>query len=298
MGITCVPIPYSAGQNFAGLFTIDLPPTVVKGQEFNIIVRRISTRRRKFEKTEQIKLMNAPISHHESQINVKSHAKSNVAKASISQIQSSIKPVPIIPTFEAARIRRIIDNWGYVVGTFQVKIPVSSKDDILPSEEDTLAIFKWRLQSMSPTNRWYPVLERYVSYIAARVDGLGGDSSKVVPSPNGQRRDTVSQHCKSLAFINAVLLAALVTALGTIGGNVALIIAVLLAVSATIWVVQCHPRICSMLRTFVAGAGCGALILAILALFGMYSQMLVSVLAAAIILVAIGVAAGAIRKCF
>ena len=43
-GITYIPIPTAAGENFAGLLTLDLPATVVKGQEFNIIVRRITTR--------------------------------------------------------------------------------------------------------------------------------------------------------------------------------------------------------------------------------------------------------------
>ena len=43
-GVTYVPIPMSAGENFAGLFTVDLPTTVVTGQEFNVVVRRIGRR--------------------------------------------------------------------------------------------------------------------------------------------------------------------------------------------------------------------------------------------------------------
>jgi hypothetical protein len=35
---------------------------------------------------------------------------------------------------------------------------------------------------MSPSNRWYPVLVRYIKYISDRVDGLGGNSSAVPPS--------------------------------------------------------------------------------------------------------------------
>ena len=42
---TYVPIPTGTGASLAGLLTIDLPATVVKGQEFNIVVRRIGTRR-------------------------------------------------------------------------------------------------------------------------------------------------------------------------------------------------------------------------------------------------------------
>ena len=50
-------------------------------------------------------------------------------------------------------------SWRYVVGSFQVQIPVVTGDKILPSEENTLAIMKWRLQQMLPSNRWYLVLE-------------------------------------------------------------------------------------------------------------------------------------------
>jgi hypothetical protein len=76
-------------------------------------------------------------------------------------------------------------SWRYVVGSFDVQIPVTTGDKILPSEENTLAIMKWRLQQMLPSNRWYPVLERYIEYISARVDGLGGNSSSIQPSPSG-----------------------------------------------------------------------------------------------------------------
>jgi hypothetical protein len=63
---------------------------------------------------------------------------------------------------------------------------------MLPSEENTLAIMKWRLQSLPSTSRWHPVLTRYVEYLSARVDGLGGDAAGVKPSlqgvPVGRRR--------------------------------------------------------------------------------------------------------------
>lgn len=71
------------------------------------------------------------------------------------------------------------------VGSFQVKIPVSTAAALLPAEETTLAILKARLQAMSPTNRWYPVLQRYIGYVAGRVDGLGGNADQIPPSFNG-----------------------------------------------------------------------------------------------------------------
>jgi len=142
-GVTYIPIPPGGGQNFAGLFTIDLPVGVVAGEEFNIIVRRITTRRPE---------------------------KENVIAG---------------PTKVAAFKQNKIPNWRYVTGTFQVKIPVATKETILWPEENTLAIMKWRLQAMSPTNRWYPVLKRYISYISGRIDGLGGNADAIQPSLTG-----------------------------------------------------------------------------------------------------------------
>jgi hypothetical protein len=145
-GVTYVPIPTGSGENFAGLLTVDLPPTVVKGQEFKIIVRRIRTR----------------------------------------QIQKKTDVVIAAPQAAAGRASQTaFRNWRYVVGTFQVRIPVRTADVLLSPEENTLAVLKWRLQNMSPSNRWYPVLKRYIAYVGARVDGLGGDSTAIPPTLEG-----------------------------------------------------------------------------------------------------------------
>jgi hypothetical protein len=139
-GVTYVPIPSGGGENFAGLLTIDLPTSVVKGQEFNMLIRRISSR----------------------------GAREGIRIAAA-----------------AADNRKGMRNWRYVTGAFQVRIPVGDSGTFLASEETTLAIMKWRLKAMSPSNRWYPVLERYIGYISARIDGLGGDSAGIVASLGG-----------------------------------------------------------------------------------------------------------------
>jgi hypothetical protein len=142
-GVSYIPIPKGSGQDFAGLFTVDLPTTVVTGQEFNVVVRRVGR-----AQTEQI------------QIQLKTRRKKgNAPRASA--------------------------EWRYVIGTFQVKIPVTTAAVMLRPEEDTLAILKWRLQQTSPANRWYPVMQRYIEYVAARVAGLGGDPSAIPPSLTG-----------------------------------------------------------------------------------------------------------------
>jgi hypothetical protein len=154
-GITYVPIPPGFGENLASLLTVDLPTTVKKGQEFNIVVRRISTHQTKFPGN-----------------------RDNLANINSEATYSSAAVSP-----EATTERFF--NWRYVVGTFQVKIPVTTKEVMLRPEENTLAIMKWRLANTVKTNRWYPVLERYITYIAGRVDGLGGNSTLIPPSPLG-----------------------------------------------------------------------------------------------------------------
>jgi hypothetical protein len=142
-GVTYVPIPMAAGENFAGLLTVDLPTTVVTGQDFNVVVRRVGTR----------------------------------------------QPPPII--FLKRRedpngvSTRVPGSWRYVIGTFQIKIPVTTAEIMLFPEENTLAIMKWRLQQTAPGNRWYLVLKRYIAYIADRVKGLGGDPDAIPPSLDG-----------------------------------------------------------------------------------------------------------------
>ncbi|RDS84269.1 hypothetical protein [Dyella psychrodurans] len=155
-GATCVPIPSGSGPRFAGLFTVDLPAGVKVGQEFNIVVRRFSTRR-----------------------------AGNDGTIGIIQNLPRTAATATATTTEAVARTNIQRNWRYVVGTFQVKIPVAGEDILLPAEENLYAIVLWRLNQLSPTDRWYPVLQRYLSYIAGRVTAFGGNPITILPSPTG-----------------------------------------------------------------------------------------------------------------
>ncbi len=157
-GVSYVPIPPGGSENLASLLTVDLPQTVRTGQEFNITVRRISTRRMKQEPTPPPP---PPIQ------------LTNQAE------QDTLTGLKARVDIKAMR------NWRYVVGTFQVKIPVTTGEVMLRPELDTLAIMKWKLQHTAPNNRWYPVLTRYIEYIIDRIKGLGGDPDSIPPSPRG-----------------------------------------------------------------------------------------------------------------
>jgi hypothetical protein len=150
-GFTFVPIPPGTGQNFAGLFTVDLPAGVKAGQVYSIVVRRVSSRRGPTTPVQQ----------------------PPPAQPKIAVAGAVVEP------------GRTSHNWRYIVGTFAVQIPVTTAKVMLGPEENTLAIMKWRLEQTSPWNRWYPVLQRYIGYVVGRVNGLGGNAGTIVPSPWG-----------------------------------------------------------------------------------------------------------------
>jgi hypothetical protein len=80
---------------------------------------------------------------------------------------------------------REIIGWRYVVGAFQIRIPVSTGPKLLPPEESLLALFKWKLEQTPVTNRWYLVLQRYVDQVSGRVNGFGGNAGSVGASQGG-----------------------------------------------------------------------------------------------------------------
>ena len=173
-GLSYIPIPSAAGDSFAGLFTIDLPPArVTTGQTFEILVRRLSSK--SYTPPLPIDIPHSPPRTHSLPSNLGVKLEEGREQAPITHREQE-EPIPT-GSF----------SWRYNVGSFTVKIPVTTGDQILPSEENTLAIMRWRLQQMVPANRWYPVLQRYISYISGRVSGLGGDPSTtaIPPSPIG-----------------------------------------------------------------------------------------------------------------
>jgi hypothetical protein len=152
-GVTYLPVPFGTDLNLAGLFTVDLPATVRTGQELNIVVRKISSRRIATAPPPPILQAKGRRTPHRS--------------------EAVVTPAP-----------RIV-NERYTAGSFRVMIPVSTAEVLLPGEEDTLAIFKARLAAMPPKNPWYPVLQRYLGYQVGRVNGLGGDASQIPASFGG-----------------------------------------------------------------------------------------------------------------
>ncbi len=198
-GVTYVPIPQGTGEWYAGLFTVDLPQTVRTGQEFNIVVRRIGKRPVRVspapppppppQPVPQITSKTAPkvASHRHPGGNIDYNPSRPIAPAHAAPAETALART-------AARYR---PGWErYIVGSFQVKIPVSTGEAMLPAEETTLAILKARREALPRSNRWYPVLLRYIAQIAGRVDALNGDADDIPPSLLGYLPKPVRRPCE------------------------------------------------------------------------------------------------------
>ncbi|WP_143288217.1 hypothetical protein [Calothrix rhizosoleniae] len=139
-------------------------------------------------------------------------------------------------------------------------------------------------ESIPPTNRWFPVFERYIAHVADRTRSFGTDPDKVEPSPDGTGvRDKPSPLGCPQHWIASGLLAAILVTWGIFQVQVA---AVLTSIAIVTWVAtycwyeyKCKPSWCSRLNTLLIGVGVAAAILGFLYLAGVTTSNLLSALA-------------------
>ena len=79
-----------------------------------------------------------------------------------------------------------------MLGAFQFNIPVVTDPEMLPNAIRTLSILRFIHQTIPASNRWHPIFVRWLDSLAAKVSGLGGDPTKVQPSPTGGDRPSGS----------------------------------------------------------------------------------------------------------
>ena len=124
-----------------------------------------------------------------------------------------------------------------------------------------------------------------MTQVADRVDALGGDSSKVAPTPTGQWREAY-QTCLIVTTLIIFLIALLVVVVGTLATALLIpvggFIAALLIGMDRLWKKQCRPKPSQYLRALLAGTSIGAIILMLLLLIGMVTPQLIYTLIASI----------------
>jgi hypothetical protein len=156
-GVTYMPIPTGGGLDLAGLITLDLPRTVRTGESFHIILRQVVD-------------APAPAPRPAPQVNAPAIAARN---------RRGTRAVVEPPPQRSSR---------HILGAFQLSILVTTPRDMLPRDERTLIALKRVLATVPIENRWYPVLQRYLSQLTARIGALGGptdDGHHRPPHPEG-----------------------------------------------------------------------------------------------------------------
>lgn len=181
-----------------------------------------------------------------------------------------------------------------VLGSFQLTMPVTTKENMLVHEEILLSNLRWILRAIPLNNRWHPVFNRYVNIIGSRVDALGGDSSIVAASPAGDWKEKRNK-CNNLRLLTIVLLIMLIVALGALSGQLPLIVGAVVAVwciaSGSYWIKHCKPGKERILKALLIGSAYGAVILGGLLIGGLSTPLLVPVLVtSAVVAVVMGIA--------
>jgi hypothetical protein len=151
-GVTFIPLPTGTAA-VAGLMTITLPAGKVHmGDRYDIQVRQVSDA---------------------------------VGKGEDQGSRDSDPPERNARESNVEAGRDLTSAWRVVSGQCQISIVISTKQQILFEEERLLANLRWLELHMPREKRWFPVLQRYIGYVAGRVDGFGGNSSSIAPSQTG-----------------------------------------------------------------------------------------------------------------
>jgi hypothetical protein len=151
-GISFIPVVHAVGANLAGLVTIELPASVTHGHTYHVVVR-------------QLTLARAPL----------------ISPPPPPQLRGRRRTASAI----AAASEKRLATFRRVVGSFQIDTPVTTKTALLGREERNLGVLRFIAEAITTANRWHPIFERYLPLVAGRVTALGGDPSKIPPSPSG-----------------------------------------------------------------------------------------------------------------
>jgi hypothetical protein len=188
-----------------------------------------------------------------------------------------------------------------ILGTFQITIPVSGKEEMLAREERLLSNLRWIEKSVPANNRWHPVFSRYVEHKASRVDAFGGDSRKVIASPAGQWQKSYTS-CRLFGLSAILLITALLTLCGILTGtSLAFSVLPLLVILGGVlrfWILQCRPELCQLIFLPLFGSGGGMLVLAVFLISGMKAPLLLTVFLLSLFMASGAGVVGWMKGCF
>ena len=168
-GVTFVPIPGPSTVDHVGLMSVELPPTVRKGDRYSVRVRQLTGAR--FGSGQQVEVSK--------NIRARSRRGGNGAVGALA-------PEAMLEAFVSVSRKGFL--YRRTIGAFGLEIPVGTKALLLHDEERTLSILRHIEQSVPLETKWWPVFRRYVDLHAGRVAGMGGDPTIIIATGDGDWR--------------------------------------------------------------------------------------------------------------
>jgi hypothetical protein len=150
--LALIPIPSGTGR-YAGLLSVAVHPSMPEGKSFTVSVRQLNQ---------------------------------------VSATARTPPPPPPPPVLQVAvanakseRSSNETFSWRQLQGAFQYTVTVKPEKTLLSEQERLVAWLKWRYGVIPATNRWKPVLQRYMKYTESLVWNLGKDPNLIPPSEVG-----------------------------------------------------------------------------------------------------------------
>jgi hypothetical protein len=166
-GVTFVPIPGGGTVDHVGLLSIELPPTVRKGQRHSVRVRQLTGARFGAGRV----------------VEIGQTIETNPIRIAVTDAPPAAASPDTLTSHDVADRKGF--HYRRTIGAFSVVIPVSTRRDLLATEERTLSILRHIELTVPIETKWWPVFRRLVEFHTGRVAGMGGDPTKIVPTGDG-----------------------------------------------------------------------------------------------------------------
>lgn len=197
-----------------------------------------------------------------------------------------------------------------VIGAFEFAIPVSKAELILEEETSALSVLKHIGTTIPFSNHWYPIFQKYLHGLSAKLDALGGDSSSVHPNPDGSGQPYVpprpeaapSRWCLEGWAVSLVVAATLVL-LGVVASAGARGVVAAVGVVATVllvraWASRCCGRLrCALLDHLALGSAVAAAVLTLLIATDVNAGFLGEAAAVAALIAGVSIALSFVLRC-
>ena len=145
-GVSYVPVPAGGLGDLAGLLTLDLPHSVRSGQLFRVVLHQV--------------------------IDTPPQRPSVNPRPAPELIGAAVEGAP--EAGQPAAPRRKPRPARHIVGSFQFSVQVQTAAQILPIIERARTNIQRVVQTIPIEDQWYPVMQRYLKQVSAKVTGLGG----------------------------------------------------------------------------------------------------------------------------